>query len=285
MSKARAADAHCSRLKAHCAELNIGPETVGIRETGFKAPWRRGAHRGSIKGKTRQRASLEGIAGLPSVGGRPVLVGVRCWVSGAGAGGANGRPTSNVQLRTCRLGVSAIRVKEKVPRPEKAAEVEELRGIFERARGAILADYRGLDVKMISTLRRRLREAGVIFRVVKNTLLVRAAAGLPAEKLVEGLEGPTAVAYTEGDPVDVAKALTGFIREFRLPAIKGGLAEGHVMDAEQVQTLATMPPRPVLLAQVVGGLQAPIASLVGTLQQLYSEFVWTLQGVADRRQQ
>lgn len=177
-----------------------------------------------------------------------------------------------------------MKTTEKQPRPEKVEEVETIRGILENATAAIIADYRGLNVKNMSTLRKRLREADAGFRVVKNTLVKRAAEGLPAEKLVEGLEGPTGLAYTEKDPVDVAKTLTGFVREFRMLTIKGGIAEGSLLAPEQVQALATMPPRPVLLAQVVGGLQGPVASFVGTMQQLYADFVYTLQGVADKKQ-
>ena len=215
------------------------------------------------------------LAGLPSVGGRPVSSEV-----GSSSFRSAGSRLFDFE---CRSGVMTVQTKEKAPRPEKVAEVEELRKILQQAKGAIFADYRGLNVKTMSTLRKRLRESDAGFRVVKNTLVKRAAQGLPAEKLVEGLEGPTAVAYTETDPVSAAKALTGFIREFRLPKIKGGIAEGHVMGPDDIQVLAAMPPRPVLLAQVVSGLQGPIASLVGTLQQLYGNFVYTLQGVADKR--
>ena len=173
--------------------------------------------------------------------------------------------------------------KEKGPRPEKVAEVQLLRGILESSSAAILTDYRGLNVKAISTLRKRLREADAGFRVIKNTLVKRAAEGLPAENLVRGLDGPTALAYSQADPVNVAKALAGFIREFKLLAIKGGLTEGQILGPEQVQALATMPPRPVLLAQVVGGFQSPVASFVGTLQQVYAGFVYTLQGIAEKK--
>lgn len=174
--------------------------------------------------------------------------------------------------------------KEKGPRPEKVEEIELLRNIFENSKGAILADYRGLNVKSMSTLRKRLREADSGFRVVKNTLVKRAAQGLPAEKLVEGLEGPTGLAYCEGDAANLAKILSGFVREFKILTIKGGITEGSLLGPEQVAALATMPPRQVLLAQVVGGMQAPVSSFVSTLQQIYADFVYTLQGVADKKQ-
>jgi len=173
--------------------------------------------------------------------------------------------------------------KEKGPRPEKVQEVSELRDILTSAKAAIIADYRGLNVKNISALRKRLRDTDAGIRVVKNTLLKRAAEGLPAENLVANLEGPTALAYSSKDAVDVAKAITSFVREFKLLKVKGGITEGQIMDAAQITALSTMPPRAVLVAQVVGGLQGPVASFVMTMQQLYGGLVYTLQGIADKK--
>jgi large subunit ribosomal protein L10 len=174
--------------------------------------------------------------------------------------------------------------KEKGPRPEKVQEIDELKEILSGSTSTIIADYRGLNVKSMSTLRKRLRENYAGIRVVKNTLLKRAASGLPAETLVSDLEGPTALTYTSGDPVNVAKTLTTFVREFKLLKIKGGITDGHIMRPEQITALSTMPPRQVLIAQVVGGLQGPVASFVQTLQQLYGGLVYTLQGVTDKKQ-
>ena len=151
-------------------------------------------------------------------------------------------------------------IKEKGPRPEKVQEIDELKEILSGSTSTIIADYRGLNVKSMSTLRKRLRENDAGIRVVKNTLLKRAASGLPAETLVSDLEGPTAL------------------------KIKGGITDGHIMRPEQITALSTMPPRQVLIAQVVGGLQGPVASFVQTLQQLYGGLVYTLQGVADKKQ-
>ncbi|MEN6371860.1 MAG: 50S ribosomal protein L10 [Armatimonadota bacterium] len=174
--------------------------------------------------------------------------------------------------------------KDKEPRPEKVQEIEDLREILGSSKAAIIADYRGLNVKSMSTLRKRLRESNAGMRVVKNTLLKRASEGMPAAELFEGLEGPTALAYSTNDPVDVAKTITAFVKEFKLPNIKGGIAEGQLMDGAQIQALAKLPSRAVLLAQVVGGLQGPVVNLVMTMQQLYGGLVYTLQGVADKKQ-
>lgn len=174
--------------------------------------------------------------------------------------------------------------KVKGPRPDKVEEVALIREILETSSAAILADYRGLNVKSISTLRKRLRETNSGVRVIKNTLLRRAAKGLPIQDLADSLEGPTALAYGSSDAVDTTKVVTTFARESKILQIKGGVAEGHLMDAKQLIALATMPPRIVLVGQVVGGLQAPVSSFVGTMERLYADFVQTLQGVADKKQ-
>lgn len=173
--------------------------------------------------------------------------------------------------------------KVKGPRPEKVEEIAAIREILETSKATIISDYRGLNVKSMSTLRKRLRDANSGVRVIKNTLLKRAAEGLPAAKLVEGLEGPTALAYGMSDAVDTAKVVTTFARESKIMVIKGGIAEGHLMDAKQLIALATMPPRQVLIGQVVGGLQSPVSSFVGTMERLYADFVQTLQAVADKK--
>ncbi len=207
----------------------------------------------------------EEYSGLSSVGGKPVLL-------------------VNVKTLTQNGGeIVLAATNEKGPVAEKIAEIEFLRDILESSKGAIIADYRGLNVKNMSILRRRLRDTDAGFRVVKNTLVKRAAAGLPVESLVSDLEGPTGLAYTSGDPAVVAKTITQFVKEFKLPVIKGAIAEGYIMGPTELIAFAALPPRQVLLAQVVGGLQAPVSGLVSTMQQLYGQLVYALQGVADQK--
>lgn len=175
-------------------------------------------------------------------------------------------------------------VAEKEPREDKVQEVESLRALIDSTSTAILTDYRGLNVKDMFALRRRLRESGTTFRVVKNTLFKRAASGTPLENLVADLEGPTAVAATDEDPVAAAKALFAYIREKRSPlTVKGAVVDGQVVDANSVQALSTLPGKQQLLAMVVGGLQGPIVGLTGTLNMLIGQAVMTLQAVADQK--
>lgn len=168
------------------------------------------------------------------------------------------------------------------PRADKAAEVAELREIL-GAGTVILTDYQGLDVKGITAMRRRLREAGSGYRIVKNSLFELAAVGSDAEKLTEGLAGPTAMVYTKDDPVSAAKALQEFAKGAHPVKIKSGVVDGHMMSSEQIVELAKIPGKQQLYAMVVGGLQSPITGLVGTLQTMISQLVFTLQAVADQK--
>jgi len=171
---------------------------------------------------------------------------------------------------------------EREPRADKVAEVAELKGILESGT-VILTDYQGLDVKGIGSVRKKLREASSGYRVVKNSLFELAAVGSAAEKLAEGLVGPTAIVYTEEDPVAAAKALQDFAKGPHPIRVKAGVVDGHLLTAEQIGELAKIPGKQQLYAMVVGGLQSPITGLVGTLQQLISQAVFTLQAVADQK--
>ena len=171
---------------------------------------------------------------------------------------------------------------EREPRADKVAEVAELKDVLSAAT-IILTDYQGLNVKEISAVRRKLKEAGGGYRVVKNSLFELASAGLDAEKLAEGLVGPTAIVHTQDDPVAAAKALQEFAKGAHPIKVKAGVVDGHLLSAAQIVELSKIPGKQQLYAMVVGGLQSPITGLVGTLQQLISQLVFTLQAVADQK--
>ncbi len=169
------------------------------------------------------------------------------------------------------------------PNPQKVARVEQLRQWLSESKGVILTDYRGLTVKQITQLRRQLRQNQADYHVVKNTLFRLAAQGIVQDNLDDILQGPTAAAFIHGDEVAAAKAISDAIREMRTLSIKGAVLGGKLFDAEQVQQLAKLPPREVLIAQVVGGVQAPITGLVGTLHGILRDFVYTVQAIADKK--
>jgi large subunit ribosomal protein L10 len=168
-----------------------------------------------------------------------------------------------------------------LPTPKKVQAVSELEEALRNCAAALLTDYRGLTVAQISTLRDRLREVDAEYHVVKNTLLKRAASSIGID--LGSVEGPTAVAFAKKDPLAPAKVLVEFMRETRLMAPKGGVVEGRVISPEQFEALSRIPPREVLLSQALAGIQAPLAGLVGTLQGIISNLVYTLQAVVDQK--
>jgi large subunit ribosomal protein L10 len=157
----------------------------------------------------------------------------------------------------------------------KEQVVEELTSRLKAAETLLVADYRGLTMPQIDALRSRLLESGARFRVVKNTLTRRAAEAAGADALLALLEGPSAIAFLEadGDMVAAAKALADAARETRVLAIRGGVMQGRAMTAEEVESLATLPPVEALRGQVLGAIVAPLSSLIGLvnapLQNLY----------------
>ena len=169
-----------------------------------------------------------------------------------------------------------------MPTPQKEQTVSELREAALGHGSALLADYRGLRVTQLNQVRRRVREAGGQLVVVKNRLFKLALADTPGLAMVELLSGPTAVAFTN-EPAGTAKALADAAREFEALQLKGGFVEGRVLDAAQVQQLATLPSREELIAQALAGLTAPLSGLAGTLREIIGKFVRTLQAVADQK--
>lgn len=152
-----------------------------------------------------------------------------------------------------------------MPTAEKAAVIAQTRFELESSQGTVLADYRGLTVKQLGQLRERLAQSGVTLRVVKNTLIKRAADEVGIEGLDPYLTGPTAVAYSPDDPVAAAKVLSQAQREFRKMEIKAGVLDKRAISADGVRELADLPSKEVLLGRVVGTLNAPIQRLAWVL--------------------
>lgn len=166
---------------------------------------------------------------------------------------------------------------------QKQEAVTELANRLRRAATVYVTDFTGLDVAKITQLRRRLRQAGTQFVVVKNTLARRALGDAHVEGLAPFLQGPTGLVLAEADAVAAAKVLAEFAREFEKPAIKAGLMDGKAVTAEQVRRLASLPPRTELLAQLGGALQAPMAGFVGALNGLLMNVVGALEALRTKR--
>lgn len=169
---------------------------------------------------------------------------------------------------------------------EKQAVVAGLKEKLSTAQGAVLTSYSGLTVAQDTKLRCKLREAGVEYRVVKNTMTRIAAQEAGIEGLAEYLEGTTALAVSATDPVAPAKIISEFIKENKLEGleIKAGLVEGKVIDAEAVKALAALPAREVLIAQVLAGMQSPIVGLVNVLQGSIRNVVYALDAVRQQKE-
>jgi large subunit ribosomal protein L10 len=170
-------------------------------------------------------------------------------------------------------------------RDQKNAIVDELHDKLAGARAFYLTDFSGMNVKQITEFRSRLRRQGVDYVVVKNTLAQRALADLELPDIAGFFTGPTGVVISHEDAVAAAKVLTDFAREFdNKPAVKLGVVERKEVGPEQVKQLAELPPREVLLAQLAGGLQAPMARLAGGMQSLLAGLARAVDGLRQQRE-
>jgi large subunit ribosomal protein L10 len=163
----------------------------------------------------------------------------------------------------------------------KEQVVDELTARLKAAETLLVADYRGLTMPQIDDLRTRLLESGARFSVVKNTLTRRAAEAAGADALLALLDGPSAIAFLEadGDMVAAAKALADSARETRVLEIRGGVMQGRAVSAEEVETLAKLPPTDVLRGQVLGAIIAPLSSFAALLNAPLQNLV----GLIDAR--
>lgn len=170
-----------------------------------------------------------------------------------------------------------------MPTPRKAAMLAEVKDRMARASIAISADYRGLTVAQLTELRRVLRPANVEVKVVKNTLAAMAAEQAGRPEMSKLLDGPTAIAFGFGDPIAPVKLLTEHLRAKRLAVtIHGGWLEGQVLNRAGVESLATLPSREQLIADVVGKLQSPLYNLAGLLQASMRNFAGLIEARANQ---
>ena len=170
-----------------------------------------------------------------------------------------------------------------MPTPGKVAAVGELTEKLQRAKLAVVTDYRGLTVRDLATLRGQLRGDEVEYEVAKNTLLRLAARNNDIDGMDELLAGPTAIAFCYADIVAPARTLTDFARTSRILNVRGGLLEGRWIGPEEISRLATLPPAEQLRAEVVGAISGPLAGLVGVLNGLLQTLVGTLEARSEQQ--
>ena len=146
--------------------------------------------------------------------------------------------------------------------------VAEISELLDGAATAVVVDYRGLTVAQDTELRKALREAGISYKVYKNTMIKRAAEGTDFAALDPHLEGPTAIAVSKEDATAPARILAEFAKKADKLEIKGGVVEGSYYDAKGMQVIATIPSREVLLGRLLGSMQSPIANFARVLNQI-----------------
>lgn len=166
---------------------------------------------------------------------------------------------------------------------QKQAMVSEISAKLAGAQSVIVAEYRGLNVESVTQLRSKARKSGVYLRVLKNTLVRRAVQGTPFEKLAEQMVGPLMYGISQ-DPVAGAKVLFEFAKENERFVIKAGAMPNAVMSAQDVKALASLPGREQLLATLLGTMQAPVAKLVRTMNEVPGKFVRTLAALKEHRE-
>ncbi len=170
------------------------------------------------------------------------------------------------------------------PRSEKVAVVTEVREKLDAASAVLITEYRGLTVGQLAALRRQLRPAGAEYKVYKNTLARFAADEAGIDGLSDMLVGPTGMTFVTGDAAAAAKALRDAARATPLLVLKGGVIGGRAITAKDVEALADLPSREVLLAQLAGAFQAPLVKTAGLLQALPRNLAYGLKALIDAKQ-
>ena len=169
-------------------------------------------------------------------------------------------------------------------RTERQEEIDALRQELATARNAYLVEFKGLKVEQVNDLRRKVRGAAGRYRVVKNRLAIRAVDGTPLAQQSQLFDGPTAVAYTESDPVMLAKVLAEFQKSAPIK-VKGVVLEGRAMPATALEGIVNLPSRPELIARFAGMLRSPLVKFVVLLKAPVRDFASVLRQVADKKKE
>lgn len=170
-------------------------------------------------------------------------------------------------------------------RASKKTFVDDMESKLRSSQIVILMNYTGLTVEEMNKLRRKVQADGVEFQVVKNTLVGHAMERVGIRGLESHLVGPTGVLLTSGDPIGPVKALTELLKSNEKLKVKAAYLGGSILGVEDVKQLANMPPREVLLGQLLGTLQAPMTQLLGVLSAVPGNFIGVLQAYKDKQAQ
>lgn len=165
----------------------------------------------------------------------------------------------------------------------KTENIEEIKAKIEKAQTVILVDYRGLNVEQLTELRSKYREAGVDYKVYKNTMMRFAFKDSGLEEFNQYLKGPSAIAFGYDDPVNAAKITSEFVKDNDKLEIKAGIVDGKVIDMAGVNNLAKLPSKEVLIAQVLGGFNSPIQGFTNVLQGTIRSLATVLNAIAEEK--
>lgn len=168
---------------------------------------------------------------------------------------------------------------------EKKRIAEELQERFSKSKIVILTDYKGMDVTSINQLRKKLREEQIEYQVVKNTLLIRASEGTDVSLIKDQFKGPSAIALSFDDPVAPARVLTEFAKENKNLEVKAGVLNGKALDLDGIKSLASLPPREVLLGQVLSAMNGVPTALVRALNDVPLRLLNVLTAIKDQKDQ
>lgn len=170
-----------------------------------------------------------------------------------------------------------------ITKQEKEQMLEMLKEKMGNSQLVVMADYRGINVSDMTKLRRKMRESDSELKIAKNTITKIAAHELGVEGVDPYLDGPTALAFGFDDPVAPAKVLSEFAKGNKNLEIKAGILEGRIIDQAQVKALANLPSREVLLAKVLGGMQAPMYGFAGVMQGMLRNLVYVVDAVREQK--
>lgn len=168
-------------------------------------------------------------------------------------------------------------------RIRKEEMVKNLKEKFLNSEGIFVTSFKGFTVAESNEIRKLIREKGGEFRVVKNTLIRLASQETPVQPINEYIEGPTALVIAYKDPVEIAKVLNKFVKDHPSLKLRGFVIQGKGFEASAIEELVKLPPKEVLLAQVLGTLQAPIANFIGVLSAIIRNFLYVLKAIEEKK--
>jgi large subunit ribosomal protein L10 len=170
-----------------------------------------------------------------------------------------------------------------ITKAKKEEQLQSLKEKLQRSEALFVTTFKGIKVSEVNEVRKLVREKGGEYRVFKNTLIRIGTEETPFKPVMDYVEGPTALVFSYRDPVEIAKALKDFIKTHPALEIKGLVIQGKGYDARMIDELVKLPPREVLLAQVLGTIQAPLSNFVGLMSALLRNFLYVLKAIEEKK--